>query len=122
MIRGTGIDIIEIYRIKSAMMKNNNFIYKIFTEKEIDYFKRRKFSSEVVAGNFAAKEAIAKALGTGFRRFSLKDIEILRDELGAPVAFLHGSSKELVKEPYKLHVSISHNRENAIAYAVLEVC
>lgn len=122
MIGGTGIDIIEIYRIKSAMMKNNNFIYKIFTEKEIDYFERRKFLPEVVAGNFAAKEAIAKALGTGFRKFSLKDIEILRDELGAPVAFLHGSSKELIKEPYKLHVSISHNRENAIAYAVLEVC
>ncbi|WP_097027284.1 holo-ACP synthase [Clostridium peptidivorans] len=121
MIGGTGIDIIEIYRIKSAMMKNNNFIYKIFTEREIDYFERRKFLPEVVAGNFAAKEAIAKALGTGFRKFSLRDIEILRDELGAPVALLHGSSKELVKEPYKLHVSISHSRENAIAYAVLEV-
>lgn len=121
MIGGTGIDIIEIYRIKSAMIKNNNFIYKIFTEREIDYFEKRKFLPEVVAGNFAAKEAIAKALGTGFRKFSLKDIEVLRDELGAPVAFLHGSSRELVKEPYKLHISISHSRENAIAYAVLEV-
>lgn len=121
MIEGTGIDIIEIYRIKNAIIKNNNFIYKIFTEREIDYFRSRNFSPEVVAGNFAAKEAISKALGTGFRKFSLKDIEILRDELGAPVAFLHGSSKELVKGPYKLHVSISHSKENAIAYAVLEV-
>lgn len=121
MIGGTGIDIIEIYRIKNAIMKNNNFIYKIFTQREIDYFASRKFLPEVVAGNFAAKEAIAKALGTGFRKFSLKDIEILRDELGAPVAFLHESAKELIKEPYKLHVSISHSKENAIAYAVLEV-
>lgn len=121
MIFGTGIDIVEIYRIRNAIVKNHNFIDKLFTKSEIEYFKKRNLLPEVVAGNFAGKEAIAKALGTGFRKFSLKDIEILRDELGAPVAFLYGAAKELVKEPYKLHISISHSRENAIAYAVLEV-
>ena len=74
MILGIGVDIIEIDRIEKAIKKQNKFLEKIFTNKEIEYFQNRKMNIEVIAGNFAAKEAISKALGTGFRGISFLDI------------------------------------------------
>ena len=75
----------------------------------------------MVAGNFAAKEAISKAIGTGFRGFGLKDIEVLRDELGKPVVNLSEKIYKLLdRKDFNMHISISHNKENAIAYAVME--
>jgi len=120
MIIGIGTDIIEIDRIERAIKKNNGFLNKIFTFREIEMFKERSMRSEVIAGNFAAKEAISKALGTGFRGFSLIDIEILRDELGKPIAYLSNKIEENIIAEYRLNVSISHNRTSAIAFAVLE--
>ena len=89
---------------------------------EIEYFKLKGLKGNVIAGNFAAKEAISKAIGTGFRGFGLKDIEVLRDELGKPVVNLSDKIYKLldVKE-FNMHISISHSKENAIAYAVMEV-
>ncbi len=126
MIIGIGVDIIEIERVRQAIQNNKNFLRKLFTEKEIDYFISRKMNSEVIAGNFAAKEAVSKALGTGIRGFSFKDIEILRNELGKPHVILHSGAKlignKLVgnNNLLKIHLSISHNNSNAIAYSVLE--
>ena len=83
-------------------------------------------NSEVIAGNFAAKEAVSKALGTGMRGFSFKDIEILRNELGKPEVILHSGANlignKLVgnNNSLRIHLSISHNNSNAIAYSVLE--
>ena len=92
------------------------------TENEINIFESRGFKSEVIAGNFAAKEAVSKALGTGFRGFGVKDIEILRDELGKPVVNLNSNVYEILKrKDVNIHLSISHNRTSAIAYAVMEV-
>jgi holo-[acyl-carrier protein] synthase len=121
MIIGIGIDIIEISRIEKVMMRTSSFIEKSFTYNEIEYFKLKGLKSNVVAGNFAAKEAISKAIGTGFRGFGLKDIEVLRDELGKPVVNLSEKIYNLldIKE-FNMHISISHNKENAIAYAVME--
>jgi holo-[acyl-carrier protein] synthase len=121
MIIGIGIDIIEISRIEKVMMRTSSFIEKSFTYNEIEYFKLKGLMSNVVAGNFAAKEAISKAIGTGFRGFGLKDIEVLRDELGKPVVNLSEKIYNLldIKE-FNMHISISHNKENAIAYAVME--
>lgn len=122
MITGIGTDIIEIYRIDSAVKRTASFIDKVFTYKEKEYFKIKNFKAEVMAGNFAAKEAVSKALGTGFRGFGLLDIEILRDEKGKPVVNLSDKICEMLSlNNFKIHVSISHSRENAIAYAVLEV-
>ena len=84
-IFGIGIDIAEIYRIKDILEKNNRFINKIFTENERKYFESKNFRVETIAGNFAAKEAISKALGTGIRNFEFKDIEVIRDEKGKPI-------------------------------------
>ena len=122
MIIGIGTDIIEIHRIEKIMMRTSSFIEKSFTSNEIEYFKSKGLQGNVIAGNFAAKEAISKAIGTGFRGFGLKDIEVLRDGLGKPVVNLSYKIYKLldIKE-FNIHVSISHSKENAIAYAVMEV-
>lgn len=120
MIIGIGTDIIEIDRIENAINKNNSFLEKVFTAKEIEMFKSRNMRSEVIAGNFAVKEAVSKALGTGFRGFSLTDIEVLRDELGKPIVFLSKDIKKLISVEYRLNISISHNKTSAIAFAILE--
>ncbi|CAG7839482.1 4'-phosphopantetheinyl transferase [Clostridium novyi B str. ATCC 27606] len=123
MIIGIGTDIVEIERIEKAINRNLNFINKLFTKNEIEYFKSRNMRSEFIAGRFAAKEAVSKALGTGFRGFEFKDIEIENNILGKPMVNLKGKAKKMDKKwgNYKIHLSISHGRENAIAYAVLEV-
>lgn len=126
MIIGIGVDIIEIERVRQAIQNNKNFLSKLFTEREIDYFISRNMNSEVIAGNFAAKEAVSKALGTGIRGFSFKDIEILRNELGKPEVILHNGAKSIGNKlvgnnnSLRVHLSISHNNSNAIAYSVLE--
>ena len=122
MIKGIGTDIIEIERIRKAVQSTKGFLEKIFSEKEIDFFYSKKLKSETIAGNFAVKEAVSKALGTGFRGFSLKDIEVLRNELGAPMVNLHNNARLLALklEVRKIHVSISHNKSSAIAYVLLE--
>jgi len=121
MIIGIGIDIIEISRIEKVMNRTRSFIEKSFTDSEIQYFKSKGLKGNVIAGNFAAKEAISKAMGTGFRGFGLKDIEVLRDGLGKPIVNLSEKIYDLLDaKEFIMHISISHNKENAIAYAVME--
>ena len=123
MIIGIGTDIVEIRRIKKIMNdKSNSFLKKIFTDKEIKLLEERNLRSEYIAGRFAAKEAISKALGTGFREFSFRDITVLNDELGKPIVKLDGNAKKIADKNGKtiLHLSISHGDDAAIAYAILE--
>ena len=120
MIIGIGTDIIEINRIEKAIERNKNFLEKVFTVNEIEMFKKRNMRFEVIAGNFAAKEAISKAIGSGFRGFSLLDIEILRDDLGKPIVYLNENIDKIIKRKYIVNVSISHNKTSAIAFALLE--
>lgn len=123
MIVGVGVDIVEIDRISKALNKNGNFISKTFTENEQEYMRGKKSMDQHAAGMFAAKEAVAKALGTGFRGFFLKDIEVIRDDKGKPSIILHNGAKDIAQQlgAYIIHLSISHEKSNAIAYAVLEV-
>lgn len=123
LILGVGIDIVEIRRIKSAIESNERFLEKIFTSAELEYLKSRNLRAEYVAGRFAAKEAVAKALGTGFRGFDFKDIEIDRTTLGKPIVILKGKAKLIAKKEgqYNIHLSISHGEDSAVAYAILEV-
>ena len=122
MILGIGVDIVEIRRIKKIMERNKSFLHKIFNGEEIEYFERRMLRPEYISGSFAAKEAVAKALGTGFRDFGFKDIIITRNSLGKPEVILMGMAKEIAlqKGEYIFHLSISHGEDSAIAYAVLE--
>lgn len=122
MLLGTGIDIIEIKRIKSAMEKSA-FIERFFTIAERDYCESRRvgrFSS--YAARFAGKEAFVKALGTGFRGGSFKDISIENDEKGCPQVKLSGYYLEIFacRKISKIHISLSHCKEFAVAQVVLE--
>jgi holo-[acyl-carrier-protein] synthase len=123
LISGVGVDIVEIRRISEAMSKHTNFIDKMFSKNEIEYLKSRNLRPEFVAGRFAAKEAISKALGTGFSGFEFKDIEIDRTAAGKPIVVLKGKAKLIAHKygNYKIHVSISHGVDSAIAYAIMEV-
>lgn len=120
-ILGIGIDIIEIDRIEKVLSRTPRFLDRNFTEKEIEYFKENNFRAESIAGNFAAKEAISKAIGTGIRGFNLIDIEVLRNDLGKPVVNTYNNLKDIcikynVKE---IKVSISHSENYAVANSLI---
>lgn len=121
MIIGIGTDIIEIDRVKKAVDRNPRFLEKMFTKQEIEFFKSRKLKAETIAGSFAVKEAVSKALGTGIRGFAFNDIEVLRNDLGKPLVFL--SEKILnylnIKE-VRIHATISHNLDTAVSFVVIE--
>lgn len=114
---GIGNDIIEINRIEKAI-KKINFITKVFTENEIKLFEIKGKRTEFFAGRFAAKEAVSKALGTGFREFSLTDIEILNDSLGKPYVTFKNNI-DFYNKKYFIDISISHCKEYATAVAII---
>ena len=118
MLTGVGCDLIEIERMKKAGEKEA-FLLRVYTEEE-----RRQADGRpsVLAGTFAVKEAVAKVLGTGFRTFMPKDVEVLRDELGKPYVILHGNAGKVAEEKRikRIEVSISDTREFAMAFAVGE--
>ncbi|MDR5659349.1 holo-ACP synthase [Serpentinicella sp. ANB-PHB4] len=120
MIRDIGIDIIEISRIKKAIEKNSRFIKRVFTSAEIEYFVSKNNAPNTIAGYFAAKEAVAKALGQGFSNIKWKDIEILKDQRGKPLIKLYNNAQKIAYSKNISHilVSISHSKDNAIAQAV----
>lgn len=115
-----GVDIVEIDRIKEALTKNERFLNKLFTKNEIEYFKSKNFKVETIAGNFAAKEAISKAIGTGIRNFKFSDMEILRNDLGKPVVKTYNNLKQICIDfnVLDIKVSISHSNQYAVANAI----
>lgn len=112
-----GTDIIEIDRIGRAAQKES-FLKGVFTENERAYYLSKGKRAETLAGLFCAKEAVAKALGCGFRGFRPSDIEIGHDETGAPCVVLLGAAKEKFPDK-KICVSISHCRAYATAVAIV---
>lgn len=123
MIFGNGIDIIEIDRIKTLIEKKPRFLNKYFTDIENEYFKSKVRYWESVAGYFAAKEAVSKALGTGLDFITLKDIEIIKDDNNKPYVHLHRQGYKYITENSieKIHITISHSKEYAIAYAIATI-
>ncbi len=119
MIFGIGCDIIEIKRIAET---DKRFLDKHFTETERELFLRKNNSPQTIAANFAAKEALSKALGTGVRGFSLNEVEVLRDELGKPYINAYGNAKEILENIGidNIFVSLSHSKELAQGFVVLE--
>ncbi len=117
MIKGIGIDLIELERIKKSIEKNNRLITRILTRKEQNVFQelrseRRKI--EFLAGRFAAKEAFAKATGQGIGKLSFQDIEVLANQHGAPMMTVKGY------ESYQIFLSITHSDHYAAAQVVIE--
>lgn len=119
MIKGLGNDILEINRIRKTIEKHGPHFYKkLFNKRELEYCLAHKDPATLLAGRFAAKEAIAKAMGTGFGALiSFLDIEILNDELGRPFVECSDSFNEIFNSPHII-LSISHCKEYANAVAL----
>ena len=123
MIFGLGTDIIKVNRIEKMVAKGRKNLETIFTEREMDYCESKTRRSEHYAARFAAKEAVLKALGIGWRDgFAFPEIEILNDNLGKPTVILHGKVKNFFQKQKlkQITISLSHAKENAIAVAILE--
>jgi len=123
MIFGIGTDLVCIDRIKRAIEKNERFPEKIFTAQEISYCSQKANPYQSYAGRFAAKEAVMKALGTGWNgKISWQDIEVVVDQYGKPILRVHNATKLFMTEcniKYS-HLSISHDSNFACAFVVLE--
>lgn len=123
-IIGIGIDICEILRVKRLYEKyNHSFLKKILTEKEIQDFYERNESLSFLAGRFAAKESIVKALGTGFTGgISFQDFTVFNDKYGAPKLDVMNSALEIkeAKNINQIHLSISHEKNYAVASVIPE--
>ena len=120
MMRGLGIDLMDTARIANAIDRNPRFLTRVYTNAEQAVIAEK--GAETAAGYFAAKEAVAKSLGTGFRGFSMRDISIEPDALGRPTAVLTGGALRRLAETgaQTVFVSITHSGGFAAAVAVLE--
>ncbi len=121
-IVGIGTDIVECLRIAQMIERHaEQFISRVYTEHEIQYCQSRKLSTPHFAGRWAAKEAVLKAMGTGWRRgISWRDVEVRNEPGGRPVVLLRGGAHDVVEKMgiVQILVSISHCRSHATAYAV----
>jgi len=114
MITGIGTDIIEVSRIRRALELTDRFAARVFTAAEREYCMLGRRPALRFAGRFAAKEAVAKSLGTGL---SWSDVEILADASGGPIVRFLNEAAALIGDR-RVIVSISHCRSYAVAYAV----
>ena len=118
MIYGNGVDNIELSRIENAVTRNPRFASRVLTDKEFAKYTTLSGSRQIefLGGRWAAKEAYAKAYGTGIGgALSFQDMEVLPNALGAP---------KFIKHPFSdrgmAHVSISHSNLEAVAFVILE--
>lgn len=121
MVLGIGIDIIEINRIQQSVIKfGNRFLDKIYTKTELDYSLSKKNQYQHLAARFAAKEAIAKALATGWNKeFRWKDIEIFNESNGMPNVKLSGKLESFVGSEKEVKISMSHSEYYVTCVAIL---
>ena len=123
MIVGVGVDIVEVSRIDRSVKRwGAKFAQRFFSEREVKMFVHRMEEPGLLARQFAAKEAVSKALGTGMKRIGFRDITVTRNEAGAPLVELSGnaSTRAAAMGVENIHISISDERDYAIAYAVAE--
>lgn len=118
-----GIDIVEVSRIESLLAKKN-FLKKVFTQNENEYFAKKNMSIYSIAGGFAVKEAVSKAFGLGLgKKLGFKDIEVIRDEKNCPKINVENEkiSNLMALRGYNdISISISHDGGMAIAIAFLK--
>jgi holo-[acyl-carrier protein] synthase len=114
----TGVDLIEVARIEEVIARHGkHYLERIYTAAELAQSGKR---TESLAGRFAAKEAVAKALGSGIGDVAWKEIEILGDEQNAPTLKLYGAAQQKAKELglTSWSLSISHSLSHAVAFVV----
>ena len=124
-ILGIGVDIVENLRIEKSL-RNNLFIKRIFSDTEITLAKKIKNKKNYYSKRFAAKEAFAKSIGTGFRNnLNFKDISIVNDKLGKPSFIVTEKIKKIIKKQFKtssfnFFLSISDEKKYSVAYVILQ--
>ena len=125
-ILGTGIDIVENYRLKKLLLKKkSNFKNKIFTNNEIAYCEKKLNFTNCYSKRFAAKEAFVKALGTGFRKnINFKDIEVVKNHYGKPYLLINRKIINKIKTSFKVKkfnilLSISDETKYSIASVII---
>ena len=125
-ILGIGVDVTQNKRIQ-LLIKNKEFVKRVFSKNEIKFSKKNLNKSNFFAKRFAAKEALTKSIGTGFRNgLNFKDIEILNDKLGKPY---YSNSKKIDKiiknkfkiRKYNLFLSISDEKDYSVAFTILQI-
>jgi len=121
---GIGVDVCEISRMRSALARTPSLAQRLFTDAERADCRDAGGELRVsgLAARFAAKEAVAKAFGSGIRGFAFRDLEVRNDTLGRPTMALHGGAALLASElgVGHVHISLSAGVELAVANAVLE--
>jgi len=124
MIVGTGVDIAEVPRIAAAVERfGNRFLARVFTPNEVKYCLSKANSAERLAARFAAKEAGMKAIGTGLHfGVTWQDVEVIRHPGGRPGIRFTGKAAEFAAQLgcKHAHLSLSHTKEHALAFVVLE--
>ena len=124
MIVSIGIDIVEVYRIAETIQRTPRFVERVFTASERAYCDAKgAAAAQSYAARFAAKEAFLKALKTGWRgKITWHDMEILNDAQGVPSLTIKGEARNLLENlgADKIHLSISHTTDHAVAQVILE--
>tara|TARA_B100001540_G_scaffold276380_1_gene263163 strand:- start:248 stop:631 length:384 start_codon:yes stop_codon:yes gene_type:complete len=123
-IIGIGVDIVENKRIQK-LIKNKQFIYRVFTVKEIKNSKKIKDKTNYFSKRFAAKESLSKAIGTGFRNgLNFKDISITNDKFGKPKYEINKNVKKLIYSKHntnkiKISLSLADEKKYSIAFSMI---
>jgi holo-[acyl-carrier protein] synthase len=123
MIKGVGVDMVEIARVRRLVEEDRGFAARIFTDREIAYCESKFSKAQHYAARFTAKEAFFKALGTGFRDgMSWRDVEVENDALGKPQLRLAAVALQQFRKRKLKHamLSLSHTHEMAVALVVIE--
>ena len=124
MIVSIGIDIIEVYRIRETISRTPRFVERVFTENERSYCESKgAASAQSYAARFAAKEAFLKALKTGWRgKITWHDMEVCSDADGVPTLKITGEAQNILDRlgASRIHLSLSHTTEHAVAQVILE--
>lgn len=121
MILGIGIDLVDVDRIERILRDwGQKFASRIFTENEINFCNQRVAAAECYAARFAAKEALAKALGHGWcEHFRWTDVEVTNDRSGKPSFVIHGKTRRLLNNK-RVVLSLSHTKSQAVAMVLIE--
>ncbi len=124
MIVSIGIDIVEVYRIRETIGRTPRFVERVYTKGERDYCEAKgAAAAQSFAARFAAKEACLKALQTGWRgKITWQDIEVISGENNVPHLEIYGEAKKILENlgANRVHLSMSHTTDHAIAHVVLE--
>lgn len=124
MIVGIGVDIVEVERLSAIISRQGDrFLKRVYTDREVAYARGCAHPEQRFASRFAAKEAVLKALGTGWTRgVSFRDVEVTTDDVGAPSVAVMGRALDISRSRgiARWHISLSHDHNYAIAHVVAE--